>query len=347
MDIKQSHILSLKRILAVSLDALSPFVWILSWIIYSLYRPTGLEENYFDSLPTYLNIAVVVLAFSLLVEHIVVLKITGFTFSRYLLGYKLVNVKTNRPPGLFQGVRRMLCYVILSSTLLFVVSIIMMFIRKDNRTISDLLSGIKAIPYKTKLSHVVIGCLLMVVVPLCVAVNICVLETEHLFPKGLGDGKNIFVYLETEKKFEDLLLAEKNSGADSLVYSEVDPSIDPFGDDELTRWSSSYSKLDTYNYRYCKDEEKLKDAYNVFLPIQSLFKMRIRMNSRNSSLGVGREIERFIYCGENKLRSFAVDNNSEGKFIHVVYIDEKIYKTTAFQEYKLKGNESDESEGLK
>lgn len=75
------------------------------------------------------------------IDHIYIPHKTGFTFSRWICGYRIIGKDTALNPTFFQCVIRILTLVIIESLLAFyIVSLVTIFFRKDKAAIHDLTS---------------------------------------------------------------------------------------------------------------------------------------------------------------------------------------------------------------
>jgi uncharacterized RDD family membrane protein YckC len=97
---------------------------------------------------TNINLVIIISIFLLYtcIDHIIIPCKTGFTFSRWICGYRIVCKITSLNPTVFQCAIRILTLVIIESLLaLSFISLVTIFFRKDKAAIHDLASKTKVV----------------------------------------------------------------------------------------------------------------------------------------------------------------------------------------------------------
>lgn len=248
----------------------------------------------------------------ILIEHIFVFKYTGFTASRYLMGYKVVRFPDKKALTFVRVVFRGLVNTIIEGLLFNLSSLASVLIRKDRRAVHDFASGTVAVKANVPLRNRLILAYSYIFVVVFFLTNIVLVEMDSSFimPKIAERNSHVVEYFKRSEKVSELKKRWMLNGFDTLVhhvnytgdyksffYAQSDMVIPRKMDSEaLASLIMETNHFRVTNEVYCNEELVPEIVYDPVNPYASIQRFRRRL----SGAIYGSEVSH-VYCGEENI----------------------------------------------
>lgn len=305
-----NSVIDLKRFASVLMDIFDPIVWGICWCAFRIFYVN--ESVSFECLT--LIVAVVIV-----LEHVLLVKYTGFTYSKFVLGYRIVS-ENGDDISLKQSIIRFLTKAFGESNVLGIISAIAVIYRRDGRSLSDLISNTKAIN-SSKINYgysITLG--LLHLLSILFVVNIYIIELDKEFDKMVNSSlrsspdKKLISNISEEQEYQTIINTVLINGDFQLKFEKYYKDyLSNSGSDRVSEWFSNVSLVEVHHHQYCTNGYDIKKIYNVFRPLYSLNQIRVKAYAQLSDMYVKSDLKKqYVNCSADKFNLTTVALKIDG-----------------------------------
>ncbi len=303
----------LSRVLTLIFDSLFPLQFFVLSMTFLLFG-----ENW--TIQITIIIFIVMFISIWVLDQIILPRKTGYTFIRYLFGFKIKYIKTNQKIPFLNLFGRGITILILESIITSLITLIIILIRKDKRAIHEIVSGTYGkMVSKPKYLLIMFFLIPFVIISYCGGVHTMCIMFDKIYIKPsinkMIENINFRKIVQTEKEFLKLIGSKENSlnmYEKTLTNFKIEPIIEKKSNfDSFDFFYNNLTEINIIKKVYCQKILTLSDPYPFFSPMDSYNNILFRIFAIAAS--TRRADKNYTYCTkDNKVYNYMKFKSKKG-----------------------------------